>query len=220
MDLTLSENKSSVLIGWGVKNDFDYEVRVKEACVLYEGQLFEDQKIGNPKVLRGGAGAEPNFVEHTWEIDALNSAMLTYNNTLAAEKYLVFDFWNQKPLGILSGNENLSRELDQGEALIYSVKKLENHPQIIGTNRHVMCGMFEIKNEKWEEQARTLKFNADIIEGETMKIIVHLPEGKKMAVKKVVANNAKSSFSIEGDYLTITLLNKSKNVNTEVVVTF
>ena len=83
LDLTLSENKSSILIGWGIKNDFEYEVRVMEASVLHQGKLFEGQKISKPKVLRGGAGAEPNFVEDTWKINALNSAMLTYNNLLA-----------------------------------------------------------------------------------------------------------------------------------------
>ena len=83
LDLTLIENKSSILIGWGIKNDFEYEVRVMEASVLHQGKLFEGQKISKPKVLRGGAGAEPNFVEDTWKINALNSAMLTYKNLLA-----------------------------------------------------------------------------------------------------------------------------------------
>jgi len=85
IDITLPENKPFVLIGWGVKNDFSYDVRVRQADVLFQGKLFENQKVIDPKVLRGGAGAEPNFVEDTWKINAVNSIMLTYKAADAEE---------------------------------------------------------------------------------------------------------------------------------------
>ena len=81
LDITVRKDLPYIIIDWGVKNDFEYEIRVKEAAVLYQGKLFENQKVINPKVLRGGAGAEKNFVEDTWEIEAVNSIMLTYNNS-------------------------------------------------------------------------------------------------------------------------------------------
>ena len=60
------------------------------------------------------------------------------------KKYYVFDFWNQKPLGIIAGSGILSADLLGGEALVFSVKEVENYPQILGTNRHVMCGLMEL----------------------------------------------------------------------------
>ena len=135
-------------------------------------------------------------------------------------RYVVYDFWNENVIGIFSGKESLTRELDKGEALVYSVKELFNYPQIIGTNRHVMCGMFEINNEKWEEQTHKLTFNASLIEGETMNIVIHLPEGKQMTVKNVAAENAISSYSNEDNYLTVSLLNGNENIDAKVTVEF
>jgi hypothetical protein len=135
-------------------------------------------------------------------------------------KYVVYDFWNEKALGIFSGNDSISQELEPSEALVYSVKELKDYPQIIGTNRHVMCGMFEISNEKWEEQSRKLTFSAELIESETMNVTIHLPEGKRMRVKKLSADNAQSSYFIKDNYLIVSLINKKKNVDTRVKVEF
>lgn len=136
------------------------------------------------------------------------------------KKYLFFDFWNQKPLGILPGNESFIQDLAEGEALVYSAKELKSHPQIIGTNRHVMCGMFEIKNENWSEMRNELSFTAGIIAGETMNVTLHLPEGKKMEIKSLSAANAESSYTISDNYMTISLVNKNHNTDCEVVVKF
>jgi len=78
--VTLYDGKPFVVLGFGVKNQFSYDVRVAEAQVLYTGELFKDQQVEEPRVLRGGAGAEPTFVEQDWQIQADNSAMLTYKD--------------------------------------------------------------------------------------------------------------------------------------------
>jgi hypothetical protein len=47
---------------------------------MHGAKLFKGQIVSTPKVLRGGAGSEPTFVEDNWQIEALNSAMLTYKD--------------------------------------------------------------------------------------------------------------------------------------------
>jgi len=86
LDVTVYEEKPFFVIGWGVKNNKTYTVRARTAEVLLDGELFKNQKWNEPRVLRGGAGAEPNVVEQTWEINAHNSAMLTYRDALSAGK--------------------------------------------------------------------------------------------------------------------------------------
>jgi len=78
LDITLYEGKPFVVLGWGVKNAFKYDIRVCRGELLFAGRIFQGQQPSREKVLKGGAGAEPNFVEPTWKVDALNSAMLTY----------------------------------------------------------------------------------------------------------------------------------------------
>lgn len=136
------------------------------------------------------------------------------------KKYIFFDFWNQNPLGVIPGNENFVQELAKGEALVYAVKELKSHPQVLATNRHVMCGMFEIKNEHWNENANTLSFTASLIEGETMNITLHVPVDKQMSMKDLVASNAESTYSTQDNYVTISLVNKELNTDCDVVVKF
>lgn len=83
LDITVYAGKPFFGIGWGIKNDKAYTLRARTAEVLLDGKLFRNQKVGEPRVLRGGAGAEPNVVEQTWEIAAHNSAMLTYRDALS-----------------------------------------------------------------------------------------------------------------------------------------
>jgi len=80
LTITIYEDKPFVVLGFAIKNQFAWELRICDALVLNEGELFINQQPKNPKVLRGGAGAERNIVKNSWQIDALNSAMLTYKN--------------------------------------------------------------------------------------------------------------------------------------------
>jgi hypothetical protein len=129
----------------------------------------------------------PQLISAPLAGDQASTGSLGFN---PSEKYLIYDFWNAKPIGIVSGNGNISQKLDKGEALVYSVKKLKNHPQTIGTNRHAMCGMFELENEQWDPSRNTLKLNAFLVVGETMNIVIKLSEDKSMNFKKLSAKNA------------------------------
>jgi len=90
LDISIYKDQPFFAIRWGVHNNKNFTVRARSAEVLLNGILFEDQKFSDPRVLRGGAGGEPNFVESTWEINAHNSAMLTYLDNLAVRKTTFF----------------------------------------------------------------------------------------------------------------------------------
>jgi hypothetical protein len=74
----LYDEKQFIEIGWGVSNPFDYTICVKNVDVVHAGQLFSDIKIDQPRVLKSGAGAEPNPVIKDWETKAFNGALLTF----------------------------------------------------------------------------------------------------------------------------------------------
>ena len=89
IDITVIEEKPFVVIGWGIRNPFAYEIREQNAQVLYNAKLFEGQAPANPQVLCGSAGKEANFVENTFEISALNSTMLTYTDNKSGSRKTV-----------------------------------------------------------------------------------------------------------------------------------
>lgn len=67
-------------VGWGVRNPFAHPIRVRRAQVLDGGELFHGQRMARPRVLKSGAGAEPNPVTKGWELEAFNGALLTYKD--------------------------------------------------------------------------------------------------------------------------------------------
>jgi len=120
-----------------------------------------------------------------------------------SKNYYVFDFWNQKPLCTIPGTGVLSADLLPGEALVYSVRQVENHPQILGTNRHVMCGMMELSKTNWDRKNRKLEFTADLIRGETMVITIAIPKGAKYRAVDVKSDTAEVSFEQTGQYVKV-----------------
>lgn len=74
--VTLYRTQSFITFGFGVYNPYDRPIRVCRIDML-SGELMPGQELNSPQTLRGGAGAEANFVENGARIDAVNSAMLT-----------------------------------------------------------------------------------------------------------------------------------------------
>lgn len=136
-----------------------------------------------------------------------------------SEKYYVFDFWNQKPLDVLEGTGSLSVDLLNGVAQVYSVKQVRGYPVILGTNRHVMCGMTEISETGWDSKKKTLSFTADLVGGEAMDITIAVPEDAGYTVSAVKGKDAKVSFRQIGGYVTVSALSK-KNCKSDIKVIF
>ncbi|MCP4313171.1 MAG: hypothetical protein GY790_18075 [Bacteroidetes bacterium] len=132
--------------------------------------------------------------------DQANTGSLDLNS---GREYYVFDFWNQKPLGIIAGTGVLSADLLAGEALVYSLRQVENYPQILGTNRHVMCGMMELSNTTWDRRKKRLEFTADLIKGETMILTIAIPEGAKYRAVSVKSSSAQVSFEQSGQFIRV-----------------
>ncbi len=56
--------------------------------------------------------------------------------------------------------------LKGNEARVYSVHERSQHPQFISTNRHIMQGMMELLDVKWDEVTRVYSGSADVVAGE------------------------------------------------------
>lgn len=119
------------------------------------------------------------------------------------QSYHVFDFWAQKPMGIIRGDGYLEASLSNGEARVYAVRAAQSHPQIIGTNRHIMCGMMEIAKTAWDDASNTLRFDAAVIGGETMIITLAVPEKTDLMADSVTCDDMTVSFEQADNYVKI-----------------
>ncbi len=107
------------------------------------------------------------------------------------KNYYVYDFWNNNLVGIFAGSDSLKLTLRKGEARMMSVREQTKNPQVLSTDRHLMQGFIELSNVQYTN--RLLSGDAQLVENETMKIIIAI-NGKKP--KSVLIEKGKASFKM------------------------
>lgn len=90
------------------------------------------------------------------------------------KEYYIYDFWNDQLIGKFSGNSRFEQKLRKGEARQMAVREVENNPQVLSTDRHLMQGYLELSNVVWNQATRELSGSAEVIGGEPMHIAIAL----------------------------------------------
>ena len=109
--------------------------------------------------------------------------------------------------------------LQPSEARVYSVREKKDHPRIVGTSRHVMCGMFETADEAWDDGKKELSFTAHLLAVEPMTVTVSAPPG--LAPAGAEADGAGVTLGTDNGAVTLQLiLNNKKDADVPVTVRF
>jgi hypothetical protein len=136
------------------------------------------------------------------------------------KEYFLYDFWNNKFVGRFYGSDLLIQELRLGETRMISIHSVENHPQFISTNRHIMQGLVDMTVlPVWDENKKVLTGKSKVIGGEEYKVVIALNDCKP---GKCHAQNAKSKIELadnEHDLAVLTIF-AEKNSEVEWNVTF
>jgi hypothetical protein len=101
-----------------------------------------------------------------------------------------------------------------------SIHSVENHPQFISTNRHIMQGLVDMTVlPVWDENKKTLTGKSKVIGGEEYKVVIALNDYKP---GECHALNAKTKIELvdnEHDLAVLTILGEN-NSEVEWNVTF
>jgi hypothetical protein len=92
----------------------------------------------------------------------------------AGEKYVVFDFWNQALLGVVS--DRISVEVEGHDTRVLLVHRLFERPQLIATSRHI-TGAYSIEDLSWDAAGNTLQGHSEVVPGADYTLFIHLPSG-------------------------------------------
>lgn len=132
-------------------------------------------------------------------------------------EYHIYDFWNDQYIGKIKGNSTLSQELRKGEARQMAIHKVENNPQVLSTDRHILQGFLELSNINWNNNTKNLSGNAQLIEDEALNIVIETNGYKvqdcSVTDKKTECKVIKISDSIYKLYLKN---KKGGNINWEI----
>ncbi|MEJ7736416.1 MAG: hypothetical protein WKF97_03225 [Chitinophagaceae bacterium] len=122
LEISLYDNLPYAVLGFSVTNSNSYAVRIRQAVLINKALLFPQERMQKPQTLRGGAGAEPNFVEETMDMKAYNSVMLTgtvenKRQTIVAGGLKYKEFLTQVSLSSKDQSLSLSCEDPQGKLI-------------------------------------------------------------------------------------------------------
>lgn len=123
--------------------------------------------------------------------------------------YYIYDFWNDKLVGVYKGTDILQQTLREGEARMMSVRKVENHPQYLSTNRHIMQGYLDMKECAWKQEKKTLEGISKVVGADPYKIVIAT---NGMKYKGCSSSHGKASIkqiNNSGEFIELILSNKT-----------
>jgi hypothetical protein len=97
------------------------------------------------------------------------------NNAVGLDRaayYHAYEFWSDTYLGKVPGHARIERKLKPDCCAMVSLRKVQPHPQVINTNRHVLQGWVDLADIRWDAGMKTLSGTAKVIGGEPFKIVV------------------------------------------------
>jgi Melibiase/Alpha galactosidase C-terminal beta sandwich domain len=126
--------------------------------------------------------------------------------------YIVFDFWNQKFLGII--NDELEAEIGAHDTRVLSIHPLLNRPQLIGNSRHI-SGAYSILEQHWDESKSTLSGTSETVPGDPYTLWFHLPKGVSLASARaeVQDHTIAPQIAMKDGALTISFAGQGQSVN-------
>ena len=130
--------------------------------------------------------------------------------------YAVFDFWNQKLLGVFK-NE-LSLDIEPHDTRVLLIHPLLNRPQLVGTSRHI-TGAYSIRSLSWDSSALALRGSSQAVDGEPYTLWVHVPEGFSVSSVRATAKGKREipvHHELAGDSLSIGFHGETEPVDWEI----
>ena len=71
----------------------------------------------------------------------------------AKKNYVVFEFWTKTLAGIFTGGF-MPGPIDTSlNCQLFCIREMQNHPQLLATNRHISCGAEELQQLQWQDHS-------------------------------------------------------------------
>jgi hypothetical protein len=100
--------------------------------------------------------------------------------------YIVFDFWNQKLLGVY--RDKMEIDVEPHDTRVLLIHAQQGQPQLIGNSRHI-SGVYSILDLKWDNNENTLSGKSETIRGDPYSLFVYVPDGTDMTKVKVATKD-------------------------------
>jgi hypothetical protein len=117
-----------------------------------------------------------------------------------------------------SGSQSISRPLKSHQALTYSLHRKKDHPQFLSTNRHIMQGLLDLAEVKWDANTMTYSGIAKVVGGEPF--VITLANNKHLSAGVKTSTGKADIATVENDLSRVTLtIDKNADVKWSVTWT-
>jgi hypothetical protein len=96
-------------------------------------------------------------------------------------RYIVFDFWGQKLLGVFK--DCIKAEIGPHDTRALLIHPLLSRPQLIGNSRHI-TGAYSITDQEWDDAKNVLRGTSETIPGDIYTLWFHVPAGTTISEVK------------------------------------
>ncbi len=138
---------------------------VRDVPQIFDFKVNEDW---HQVTLYNPSHTDPSAISVVLSGDSVSGELTLERNA----SYYIYDFWNDKFVGKLSGKETLNQKLRPGEARMLSMHKVLDRPQFISTDRHVMQGYVDLLETNWDAAKSQLTGCSKVVGGEEYKVVI------------------------------------------------
>jgi len=120
------------------------------------------------------------------------------------QRYVVFDFWKQRPVGVF--RDKLDLRVDPHDTVVLLIHRLLERPQLVANSRHI-SGSYSIVHQEWNATKKELSGQSTTIAREPYTLWFHLPANESKAsvqVRSERGEKAQCSWKQEGEFASLT----------------
>jgi len=120
------------------------------------------------------------------------------------QRYIVFDFWKQRPVGVFS--DKLDLQIDPHDTVVLLVHRLLNRPQLIANSRHI-SGSYSVVRQEWDEPKNELRGQSTPIAGKPYTLWFHTPVKERKVSVNVLSesgNEVPFHWQQDGEFASLT----------------
>ncbi len=128
--------------------------------------------------------------------------------------FYAYDFWADRFIGRLDGTMRLEEELEPLHCAMISLRKVQDHPQVLSTNRHILQGWVDLENVKWNDATGQLSGTAQVVGGEAFRIVV-ANNGRTPTSVNAEGATARLEPHVAGEELSVIVLVRDSNGDVE-----
>jgi hypothetical protein len=108
------------------------------------------------------------------------------------KKYYAYEFWDNRLAGEFAGSDSLRLQLRPGEAKMLSIREKAEFPQLLSTDRHLMQGLIETRDIRWNPATLELSGKVNVVQGEQMELTI---ANNGFMIKSAAVEGGTAAFS-------------------------